>query len=135
MALVEFTNSYQVDAIYENQDCNSSDILQIANLKSIWGQCLSEPYIAIQNLVVLQSRVQILSREKCPTLKITSINGIELIKFSLTEEEINIFDNIGEGCLRMNLVGTCDKNVWNGNVTPQIKITEYEITGHQAFCF
>ena len=67
MALVEFTNSYQVDAIYENQDCNSSDILQIANLKSIWGQCLSEPYIAIQNLVVLQSRVQILSREKCQT--------------------------------------------------------------------
>ena len=118
MALVEFTNSYQVDAIYENQDCNSSDILQIANLKSIWGQCLSEPYIAIQNLVVLQSRVQILSREKCPTLKITLTNGIELIKFSLTEEEINIFDNIGEGCLRMNLVGTCDKNVWNGNVTP-----------------
>lgn len=135
LALVEFTNSYQVDAIYENQDCNSSDILQIANLKSIWGQCLSEPYIAIQNLVVLQSRVQILSREKCPTLKITLTNGIELIKFSLTEEEINIFDNIGEGCLRMNLVGTCDKNVWNGNVTPQIKITEYEITGHQAFCF
>lgn len=135
LALVEFTNSYQVDAIYENQDCNSSDILQIANLKSIWGQCLAEPYIAIQNLVVLQSRVQILSRDKCPTLKVTLTNGVELIKFGLTEEEIDTFDNIGEGCLRINLVGTCDKNAWNGNVTPQIKITEYEITGHQAFCF
>lgn len=132
---VVFTSAYLVDAIYENQDCDAAEMLKLAGLKSVWGQGLPEPYIAIQNLLVTKNRAQILSRDKSPTIKIGTQSGLELIKFGATEEDVALIDNIGEGSLWIDVVGRCDVNAWNGRFTPQLKIVDYEIKNYQSFCF
>ena len=39
------------------------------------------------------------------------------------------------GCITINVVGKCERNVWNGTVTPQIIIEDYEIVGEQKYYF
>ena len=35
----------------------------------------------------------------------------------------------------LNVVGECNKNEWNGNVTPQILIKDYELIGSKKYYF
>ena len=39
------------------------------------------------------------------------------------------------GCITINVVGKCERNVWNGSVSPQIIIEDYEIVGEQKYYF
>jgi hypothetical protein len=75
-----------------------------------------------------------MSPDKSPTLKITLSNGTSLIKFKATEEE---YENLKSetGCVTINVVGKCERNIWNGNVSPQIIIEDYEIIGKQQYYF
>lgn len=76
-----------------------------------------------------------MSPNKTPTLKIKLPNGVELIKFGSSQEEFeSLLPNPG-GSTTINIIGTCDLNIWNGNVTGQIKITDYEIIGSKKYYF
>jgi hypothetical protein len=75
-----------------------------------------------------------MSHDKSPTLKITLSNGTSLIKFKSSQEEYEKFQN-GMGCITINIVGRCERNVWNGRVSPQIMIEDYEIIGKQEYYF
>lgn len=58
-----------------------------------------------------------MSPDKNPTMKITLPNGITLIKFKSSAEEVNkIKGNCGL-TNKLNVVGKCAMNIWNGNVT------------------
>ena len=35
----------------------------------------------------------------------------------------------------INVVGRCERNVWNGNVSPQILVEEYEVVNKMMYCF
>ena len=75
-----------------------------------------------------------MSRDKNPTLKISLKNGVELIKFKSSEEEYEtLYSDLG--CVIINVVGICEKNVWNGKTTPQIVIKEFEIIERQEYDF
>lgn len=105
----------------------------MAALKSIWGQGLPEPYVAIKGLTVTQKNLNLRSPDKYPTLVITLPNGIELIKFGITQaeyEELIVYPQI-----TLDVVGQCAANLWNGTITPQIMITDYELTGVQKYLF
>ena len=78
--------------------------------------------MAVENIPTDESNVALLSPDKHPTIKITH-NGIEYIKFGSSQEEM---DEILE-CDAITIVGTCNKNEWMGNTTPQIKIEDYEL--------
>lgn len=39
------------------------------------------------------------------------------------------------GCVNINVVGTCNINEWNGLVTPQVLIEDYEIVNTQKWVF
>ena len=85
-------------------------------------------------LNITKDKVQLMSRDKNPTLKITLPNGMSLIKFGSSEEEYKSLYS-ESGCVTINVVGTCGKNEWNGVVTPQIMIENYEIVGTQQYYF
>jgi hypothetical protein len=61
-------------------------------------------------------------------------DNISLIKFWSSEEEYNtLYSDLG--CVTINVIGHFQKNVWNGRVSPQILIEDYEIVGRAAYYF
>lgn len=130
----DFTPSYKVDYIFHNDDMDVNDILNIANLKSIWGQGVEEPLIAIERIKVYKDNVKLMSADKNPTLKITLPNGMSLIKFRSSKEEYDSFCS-ELGCVSINIVGRCERNIWNGIVSPQVIIEDYEVVGKTEYYF
>lgn len=125
LADFNFTTSYKVDFIFTGNDIRPNDILELAELKPIWGQGVEEPLIAIQKINIPKDNIKLLSPDKNPTLKLSLKNGIDLIKFKSSQEE---YENLIEtGSVIIDVVGRCERNVWNGNITPQIIVEEYQI--------
>ena len=134
LAGFDFTPCYKVDFIFSGSDFRGKDIVEIAELKSLWGQGVDEPFVAIEHINVYAGNVVLMSPDKSPTLKITLPNGTSLIKFKSSKEEYEKF-NSEVGCITINVVGKCERNIWNGTVTPQIIIEDYEIVGEQKYYF
>ena len=132
----DFSNYYRVDFIWES---NSSEpykdiVYDIGNLKSIWGQGLQEPQIAIEKIVLKNDNIFLLSPDKKPTLKIVLPNDLTLIKFGSSKEEYeNLYSE--NGCVIINIVGTCNLNEWNGFISPQVIIEDYDIVSKSAYYF
>lgn len=125
---------YYVDYIYNGTNINPQDILTISNLKNLWGKDLNEPYIAIEKLKIEKSMVTVY-RKKGNTLKITLPNKVNLMKFNATDEECEKLENQTGAYIQMNIVGKCYKNEWLGNISPQIFIEDWEITGQGKYLF
>ena len=134
LADFDFTPCYKVDFIFNGGDFRGKDIVEIAELKSLWGQGVDEPFIAIERINVYAGNVSLMSPDKNPTLKITLPNGTSLIKFKSSEEEYEKLRS-EVGCVTINIVGKCERNIWNGMITPQIIIEDYEIVGEQKYYF
>ena len=130
----DFTPCYKVDFIFYGDNFNGHDIIEIAELKSIWGQGIDEPLIALENVKVHSDNVFLMSADKNPTLKITLPNGTSLIKFKSSNDEYEKLKNT-MGCININVVGRCERNIWNGIVTPQILIEDYEIVNEIKYYF
>lgn len=134
LAEFDFTPCYKVDFIFSGADFRGSDIIEIAGLKSLWGQGVDEPFVAIEHINVSSGNIVLMSPDKSPTLKITLSNGTSLIKFKSSQEEYEKLKS-EMGCITINVVGKCERNVWNGSVSPQIIIEDYEIVGEQKYYF
>lgn len=134
LAEFDFTPCYKVDFIFNGADFRGKDIVEIAELKSLWGQGVDEPFVAIEHINVYAGNIILMSPDKSPTLKITLPNGTSLIKFKSSQEEYEKLRS-ETGCITINVVGKCERNVWNGTVTPQIIIEDYEIVGEQKYYF
>lgn len=134
LAGFDFTPCYKVDFIFSGSDFRGKDIVEIAELKSLWGQGVDEPLVAIEHINVSAGNIVLMSPDKSPTLKITLPNGTSLIKFKSSQEEYEKLRS-ETGCITINIVGKCERNVWNGSVTPQIIIEDYEIVGEQKYYF
>jgi hypothetical protein len=55
--------------------------------------------------------------------------------FNATEEDCDKLQINNKGFVKINCVGEPKKNEWNGNVSPQIFITEYEIVDSSKYFF
>lgn len=123
----DFSSAYKVDFIFNANLLEKEDILSIARLGHLWGQGINEPYIAVENIQILKYTVSLLSPDKNPTMKITLPNGISMIKFKSSAEEVEKLQ-VNDGILlKINVVGRCAINEWNGTITPQLLIDDYEI--------
>ena len=134
LAEFDFTPCYKVDFIFNGSDFRGKDIVEIAELKSLWGQGVDEPFVAIEHINVYAGNVVLMSPDKSPTLKINLSNGTSLIKFKATQEEYERLKS-ETGCVTINVVGKCERNIWNGVTSPQIIIEDYEIVGEQKYYF
>ena len=134
LADFDFTPCYKVDFIFYGDDFRGSDIVEIAEFKSLWGQGVEEPLVAIEHINIHNGNVVLMSPDKSPTLKITLPNGTSLIKFKSSQEEYEKLHS-ETGCITINIIGRCERNIWNGIVTPQILIEDYEIVGEQKYYF
>lgn len=117
--------TYYVDYIYRGTEVNPQNILDIAGMDQYWGKDVPISLIAIEHLKVTKEMVTLMSPDKTPTLKITLPNNISIIKFGSSQDEYNKFAT--DGYIEINVIGECNCNKWNGRVSPQIMMQDYEI--------
>ena len=134
LADFDFTPSYDVDFVYTADDFNGKDILDVAAMKSLWGQGIPEAKIVIKGLRVPKEKLTLMARDTRPTLKITLNNGVDCIKFKSSEEEFDKFYS-ESGCVTVDILGTCNSNSYRGSTKPQIFIENYDIINRQDYYF
>lgn len=132
----DLSSCYYVDFIWRSNlvEQEKNTILELGKLNNIWGQGLPQPYVAIEKITVTANNLTLMSPNKNPTLKINLPGNISLIKFRSNQEEYEQLYS-KDGCVIINIVGTCNINEWNGNINPQIFVEDYEIISKSAYCF
>ena len=97
------------------------------------GPMLTMAVVSIINFITVLSKVLL----KETTLKITIPSDgqdISLIKFGSSKSEFeSLYSDLGY--VTIDVIGHFQKNVWNGKVSPQILIEDYEIVGRAVYYF
>ena len=124
---------YYVDYIYKNDDIKKENILDIANLGSLWGKDMPESLIAIKDLKITKNMIEVFEKTNL-TLKIKTQNGIDIMLFNAQKELCDKMKN-NEGYITINLIGKCNINEWGGKQTPQIFIEDMEIIDENKYLF
>lgn len=130
----DFTPVYNVDFIYKSDSLTPDNVIDIAGMKCLWGQGVEEAEIAVEGIKIHKDNIKILSPDKNPTLKIMLPNGINFMKFKSSEEEYNkLYSDLGY--VTINIVGECERNIWNNKISPQVMIKDYEIVDRANYYF
>ena len=130
----DFTPVYNVDFIYKSDSLTPDNVIDIAGMKCLWGQGVEEAEIAVEGIKIHKDNIRILSPDKNPTLKIMLPNGINFMKFKSSEEEYNkLYSDLGY--VTINIVGECERNIWNNKISPQVMIKDYEIVDRANYYF
>ena len=125
---------YYVDYIYEGSCIKADHILEIGSLEDLWGQGLTEPYIAIKNLRISKDMVTVYAKRD-NTLKITLPNKVNIMIFKASDELCDKLQNKNPGFYTFDFVGKCKINEWMGFRTPQIFVEDYEEIGQSKYDF
>jgi single-stranded-DNA-specific exonuclease len=122
--LHDFTTEsiYYVDDVWKVEDIKEENILEIADLESLWGKDVEEPLFAIENIRVNKDSVFLM---KANTLKIVLPNKVSIIKFGATDEEYESL--LADGYVEINAICRCSKNEWNDNIYPQFILEDFEV--------
>lgn len=114
--------TYFVDFVWESDEVDDQAVLDLAGLNDYLGKGFERPYVSVKNIQINENNFKVM---KSNTLKITLPNGIDIIKFNGTEDEIEKFT---KGC-KINGVFKCAENEWLGNIKPQLILEDYiEVT-------
>lgn len=121
---------YWVDYIWKYNEDFGDIVETITNMKPFWGQNIPEALVVVKDIPLKGQNIQLLSPDKHPTLKISLDNGVDLMKFKSSQEEYDLFSEPNKV---LTIVGTCNLNEWNGRVTPQIIIEDYDLAEKWVF--
>lgn len=124
---------HYVDYIYYNTNVDPNQILEITELDGIYGKDVEESFVAIDGLKVTADMVTVYVK-KNNTLKITLPNRLSIMLFDAPDDLCEKLQNT-QGYVEMDIIGKPNKNSWNGFVSAQIFIEEYEITGESKYNF
>lgn len=125
---IDQTPIYWVDYIWNSRTIDGNKILDIAEL-NIYGQEIPESLVAIEDVCLRPDMITLMSPDKHPTLKI-QVGDISIIKFKSSQEEYEQFcqDNIV-----LNAVCKCNKNEWQGNISPQLICEDFDLREEWIF--
>lgn len=126
---IDFTPCYMVDYIWNQETIDSDEILHIGGM-NIYGQEIPESKVAVENIPLSEENVTLMGLAKGhPTLKI-QVGNVSIMKFKSSEEE---YEQFIQPNTYLTLVGKCAVNIWNGNVSPQIIIDDFELKQEWRF--
>ena len=133
LANYDFSACYDVDYEYMSNDFKAQDIIDIGSMKSLWGKGVDEAMVVIKGIKITSNNITLMSANKNPTIKITLQNGTSLIKFGASQSEFESLKS--SGYTEIDVIGTCAINEWQGMITPQILIKDYEVVRKQDYYF
>lgn len=122
---VDFNNTtWQVDFIRNADQLDLPELIYtINNHEYLWGANNPVPLIYVQDINLNKSEVMVMGAKR-NTVKIIK-HGVEYIFFNMQEEEVD--ELTSRDSFQLKIVGTMGINSFNGKVTPQIKVTDYQI--------
>ena len=133
LANYDFSACYDVDYEYMSNDFKAQDIVDIGSMKGLWGKVIDEAMVVIKGIKITSNNITLMSANKNPTIKITLQNGTSIIKFGASQAEFESLKS--SGYTEIDVIGTCAINEWQGMITPQILIKDYEVIGKQDYYF
>lgn len=121
---------YWVDYIWNSKnEIDKDKILDIGHM-NIYGQEMPESYVALNRIPINANMVTLMSPDKHPTIKIALGNGVDIIKFKSSQEE---YEKLCEEDLVLSGVAKCGVNEWNGNISGQLLLEDYELDTEWIF--
>ena len=122
---------YYVDYIWSAASVDPTAIIDIADMDPYWGKDVDEALVAVRGIQITKDMITMM---KSNTVKITLPNNVSIIKFRMPDEEYErlISEN---GYVEIDAVCKCNKNEWNGNISAQLLLEDYEIVGECAYVF
>lgn len=117
-------NWYEINFERIAADKDISDLItDLTKHNNIWGQHNNEPMIYVTDININSSDVQIMGKNQ-DTIKIFK-NGIAYMFFKC-KDRIDEFKQFKQ--MKINVVGRANMNEWMGNYTPQIFVSDFEIS-------
>lgn len=122
---------YHVDFIADVDDLSIGFIQTIDSHQDLWGHGVSEPLIAIENIVINRSDIQIQGKN-FDSVAFT-INDIKFVEFKMEEGNdllawASAWDGDESDEITLNIVGEVSLNEYKGVYTPQVIIKESMVT-------
>ena len=124
---VEYDTTYKCDYILNINEVTPQFISTLAGLEDYIGQGIDESIIAIENVEISTSDIQILGK-KCDTYKFI-YNDIEYVKFRCKNDDeiLKLINSNINNIITINLVGRPCINIFNNIKTMQIVIEDVNI--------
>ncbi|WEG18637.1 DHH family phosphoesterase [Alkalihalophilus pseudofirmus] len=122
---VENEDVHEVDFIITDKTSKPDQLIaEIHEHRHLWGGGVDAPLLAFK-LKFDKDDIQILGKVNKTTLKFKYKN-IEFIMYKQTEDMFNkVFGKDGEYAIE--IVGKCNVNEWNGYITPQVMMEDFEV--------
>lgn len=112
---------YYVDYTWSAEDVDGDKIIELSELNDYLGMGFARPQVHIKSFTITPDNFKVM---KSNTLKFTLPNGIDIIKFDGSEDEIEVFSS---GDTTIECVCKCNINEWNWERNPQLIMLDYEI--------
>lgn len=113
----------EVVAIVDPEDITVDVCQAISQWNELWGHGIASPTFYIETTI--ESKNIFIFRKSTTTIKL-SFGELSCLKFFASEQEANEFENISKVKIGL-VVGELGVNEYNGVVTPQCIIKDYEI--------
>ena len=95
---------------------------------------MDEPLIAITGIQIDSNGINYMGSDKKTLKLVFPGRKASMIKFYMKDEDKLLLDPQG-GTLTITAVGKCALNHYNGNITPQILLEDFEITKRTKWDF
>ena len=127
--LADTASLYAVDFIMDIDDLDIGFIQTIDKHQDLWGQGLSEPLVAIENITIARPDVHVQGKN-LDSIAFT-VNDIKYVLFKLDESDellnwASAWEDDGKE-MTINVVARVSLNEYKGIYTPQCMIEEYTI--------
>ena len=130
--LKDDSSFYDVDFLFDGTSQDIADLVfDLEHFNHRWGKGFPEAMIAVKDLVVDRSQITVMGKTG-DTVKITH-NGVKYMFFRQSIETVESL--IENQTLRLNLVGTAKVNYFNGTVSPQIFVADFEILPTEKYIY
>lgn len=120
-----------IDKEYKNGKIDVNDVIDIIENDDLWGGKVTEPLFLVTNIHLMDGDINIIGKKQ-NTVKFR-YNNIDYLMFNVSQDEIRNLTKYNS--FTLNTIVRFNKNEYNGNVTLQALIEDYEIKECNSFFF
>ncbi|HBD94869.1 MAG TPA: hypothetical protein DC057_11925 [Spirochaetia bacterium] len=126
---VEFETQYKVDFVLDAREVTIEFVRELDKLKDYWGNNIKESLICVKNICFNTKDLQIMGKE-LNSWKFSINDDVMAIKFKCSEDDEILklsSSDWGGTDIKINSIGKLNFSSYNGIITPQLILLDYEV--------